>query len=118
YIFFGYDRLVGNAIQILGYSDFDKLVAIIGVALILEATRRTVGLPIVVIAGVAIVYAVFGNHSPIFPHSGMSLTEFATSTFLSTGRGVFGTPIQVSANFIFLFLFFATMLIHTNIGQF
>ena len=118
YIFFDYSRLVSNSVQILGYSDLDYVVAVLGVLLILEATRRCVGLPIIIIAGVAILYGLFGNYSPVFRHSGLSLDDFATNMFLSNGTGIFGTPIQVSANFIFLFLFFAVLLVHTNIGQF
>ena len=118
YIFFDYSRLVSNSVQILGYSTLDFVVAILGVLLILEATRRCVGLPIVIIAGVALAYGLFGNHSPVFRHSGMSVEDLATNMFLSNGTGIFGTPVQVSANFIFLFLFFAVMLVHTNIGQF
>lgn len=118
YVFVEYSRLVSNSVQILGYSNLDYFVAILGVLLILEATRRCVGLPIVIIGGIAILYGLFGNYSPVFTHSGMSLEDFATSMFLSNGSGIFGTPIQVSANFIFLFLFFAVMLVHTNIGQF
>src|SRR5699024_6316208 len=72
YIFFDYSRLVSNSVQILGYATLDFVVAILGVLLILEATRRCVGLPIVIIAGVALAYGLFGNHSPIFRHSGMS----------------------------------------------
>lgn len=118
YVFFDYTRLVSNSVQILGYSDLDFFVAVLGVLLILEATRRCVGLPIVIIAGVALLYGLFGNHLPVFSHSGLSVEDLATGMFLSSGGGIFGTPIQVSANFIFLFLFFAVMLVHTNIGQF
>lgn len=118
YIFFNYEHLVSNRVQMLGYDDWDIIVALVGVALILEATRRCVGLPIVIIAGLAILYAVYGDNSPIFSHRGQDWGEFATNTFLSSGSGIFGTPIQVSANFIFLFLFFAVVLIRTNIGQF
>ncbi|WP_350269672.1 TRAP transporter permease [Brevibacterium sp. CBA3109] len=118
YVFFDYTRLVSNSVQILGYSDLDFVVAVLGVLLILEATRRCVGLPIVIIAGVALLYGLFGNYLPVFRHSGQSVEDLATNMFLSSGGGIFGTPIQVSANFIFLFLFFAVMLVHTNIGQF
>lgn len=116
YIFFRYDYLVSNAVQILGYTNLDIFVAVAGVLLVLEATRRTVGLPIVIIASLAMVYAIFGNHSPIFSHRGRSWDTFAADIFLST-NGVFGTPLQVSSNFIFLFLFFAVVLLRTNIGQ-
>lgn len=118
YIFFNYEYLVSPSIQLLGYSSWDITVAITGVLLVLEATRRCVGLPIVIIAGLAILYAVYGDSMPIFSHRGQDWSEFATNTFLSSGAGIFGTPIQVSANFIFLFLFFAVVLLRTNIGQF
>lgn len=117
YIVFRYDYLVGNAVQILGFSNLDYTVAVAGTLLVLEATRRCVGLPIVIIASVAIAYGIFGNLSPIFPHRGRSWDAFATETFLST-RSIFGTPLQVSADFIFLFLLFAVVLLRTNIGQF
>ncbi|GAA3279962.1 TRAP transporter permease [Nesterenkonia halobia] len=118
YIFVEYTRLTGNSVQVLGYSDTDHLVAILGIVLVLEATRRCVGVPIVIIALLAMTYALFGDRSPLFSHSGMSLEGFAADTFLSIGSGIFGTPLQVSSNFIFLFLFFAVVLLRTNIGQF
>lgn len=118
HIFLHYERLTGNAVQVLGYTDFDYAVATLGILLILEGTRRCVGLPIIIIAAVAILYALFGNHSPVFRHAGMSWETFSTNMFLSTGAGIFSTPIQVSSQFIFLFLFFAVILLRTNIGQF
>lgn len=118
YIYLEYERLTGNAVQVLGHTTLDYTVATLGILLILEGARRCVGIPIIVIAAAAIAYAIFGNHSPIFPHSGMSWEFFASSMFLSAGSGIFGIPIQVSSQFIFLFLFFAVVLLRTNIGQF
>ncbi|WP_146341110.1 TRAP transporter permease [Nesterenkonia sp. NBAIMH1] len=118
YIFFNYDHLVSNRVQLVGFEDQDIMVALFGVALVLEATRRCVGLPIVIIAGLALAYAVYGENLPMFSHRGQDWTEVGTNLFLSSGQGIFGTPIQVSANFIFLFLFFAVVLMRTNIGQF
>ncbi|WP_120005712.1 TRAP transporter permease [Nesterenkonia muleiensis] len=121
YIFFRYEYLVSNQVAILGYSDIDILIASLGVVLVLEATRRCVGIPIVVVAGVAILYALFatGDRMPgDWGHRGQDWSEFATNMFLSAGQGIFGTPIRVSSEFIFLFLFFAVVLLRTNIGQF
>lgn len=118
YIVARYDHLTGNAVKILGYTQLDYAVAGLGIALTLEATRRCVGLPIVIIAGVAIAYAIFGAYSPIFPHPGLTWENYATSMFLTTSNGIFGVPLQVSANFIFMFLLFAVLLMKTNIGQF
>ncbi|MFC4410151.1 TRAP transporter permease [Chungangia koreensis] len=105
--------------RISGYSMMDTVISILGIVLVLEATRRTVGLPIVIVASVAILYAIFGNLVPtkILSHPGFSVDRTATTLWFKES-GVFGTPIQISAKFIFLFLFFGVMLIQTNIGKF
>ncbi len=103
------------------YSDWDIVVASIGLLLVLEATRRCVGIPIVVVAGAAIAYALFATNDVMpgdWGHRGQDWSEFATGMFLNSGQGVWGTPIRVSSEFIFLFLFFAVVLLRTNIGQF
>lgn len=117
YIVYRYDFLRSPQPGIFGYDDIDYLVAVLGIVLILEATRRCVGLPIVIVAATAFVYGVWGNYSPFFSHSGNDFTSYAATTFLETGS-IFGTPIQVSSTFIFLFLLFAVVLIQTNIGTY
>lgn len=105
--------------RIIGYSMADTIISIVAILLLLEATRRTVGLPIVIVASVMILYALFGNYIPtqILSHPGFSLDRITTNLWFQES-GVFGTPLQISAKFIFLFLFFGVMLIHTRIGQF
>lgn len=116
YIVWQYDRLVTDAI-LLGYSAQDKYVAVIGILLLLEATRRCVGLPIVVIAVAAIGYAIFGPYFSLFSHPGLEWDRMATETFLSSSS-VFGTPIQVSSTYIYIFLLFGVLLVRTKIGKF
>jgi TRAP transporter 4TM/12TM fusion protein len=105
--------------RISGYSTPDVIISVAGILLVLEATRRTVGLPIIIVASVMIAYAVFGKYIPtqILSHAGFSF-ERTTTNLWYRESGVFGTPIQISAKFIFLFLFFGVMLVHTKIGQF
>ncbi|MFD1416018.1 TRAP transporter permease [Oceanobacillus jeddahense] len=105
--------------RISGYAPIDIFISILGILLLLEATRRTVGLPIVIVAGIAILYTYFGNFIPgkILSHPGFSVNQIATNLWYQES-GVFGTPIQISAKFIFLFLFFGVLLVHTKIGQF
>ncbi|HEX6594267.1 MAG TPA: TRAP transporter permease [Bacillota bacterium] len=114
---FFYDDL-SNA-PILGYSTFDIVISVLGVLLVLEATRRTVGLPIVIVASIALLYALFGKYVPtqILSHPGFSIQRLAPNLWFQES-GVFGTPIQISSKFIFLFLFFGVILVHTNIGKF
>lgn len=105
--------------RISGYSLLDTIISILGILLLLEATRRTVGLPIVIVACVTILYALFGNLVPtqILSHPGFAVERLATDLWYKES-GVFGTPIQISAKFIFLFLFFGVVLVHTKIGKF
>ncbi|MFD1037054.1 TRAP transporter permease [Virgibacillus byunsanensis] len=105
--------------RISGYGLLDVIVSVLGVLLLLEATRRTVGLPIVIVASITILYAIFGKYIPtqILSHPGFSVDRIATNLWFRES-GVFGTPIQISSKFIFLFLFFGVILVHTKIGKF
>ncbi|WP_077324332.1 TRAP transporter permease [Virgibacillus siamensis] len=116
YIVFNYERLINDAI-IFGFTALDQIVATIGIILLLEATRRVVGLPIVIIAIIALLYGLFGAYIPFIGHAGYDWPSLATETFFSSSS-IFGIPIQISSTYIYLFLFFGVMLVKTNIGQF
>ena len=115
-IFF-FDSILQSRVS--GYSIIDIIISILGIALVLEATRRTVGLPIVIVAGVAIIYTLVGKYIPtqILSHPGFSMDRITTNLWYRES-GIFGTPIQISAKFIYLFLFFGVILVHTPIGKF
>lgn len=116
YIIYSYERLINEAI-IFGFTFTDQVIATIGVILLLEATRRVVGLPIVIIAIVAILYGLFGQFIPVIGHAGFDWPDLATEMFFSSSS-IFGIPIQISSTYIYLFLFFGVILVKTNIGQF
>ncbi|WP_226584558.1 TRAP transporter permease [Halobacillus litoralis] len=116
YIIQNYERLINEAI-IFGFSYMDQYVATAGILLLLEATRRVVGLPIVIIAMLALLYGLFGNYIPVIGHAGYDWPTLATKMFFSSSA-IFGIPIQISSTYIFLFLFFGVILVKTNIGQF
>ncbi|WP_114854612.1 TRAP transporter permease [Brachybacterium sp. YJGR34] len=109
YIVLRYSHLTSNLVQIMGFDTIDYVVATLGIVLTLEATRRCVGVPIVLIALAAIGYSTV--------IVGQTWQDYAVSTYFTARSGIFGTPIQVSSTFIFLFLLFAVVLIRTNIGQ-
>ncbi|MGJ9382564.1 TRAP transporter permease [Salipaludibacillus sp. CF4.18] len=116
YILFRYDWITGAA-RIMGFTPLDILVATIGIFLLLEATRRAVGVPIVVIAGLAIVYGMYGTNIPYFGHGGFDWSGLSRRLFFSSDA-IFGTPIQISSTYIYLFLFFGVMLTKTGVGQY
>ena len=99
-------------------TQVDIIVGILGVLLVLEAARRVVGMPIVVVASAFIAYAFAGPYLPgMFAHRGVSIESLAEHFFFTT-EGVFGTPIGVSSTFIFLFILFGAFLEKTGLGQF
>ncbi|HEX7066107.1 MAG TPA: TRAP transporter permease [Bacillales bacterium] len=116
YIFFNYERIVTDAI-VFGFTPLDKVVATVAVILLLEATRRAVGIPIVIIAITAIGYAIWGRYIPLFGHQGFSWGELSTELFYGT-NAIFGIPLQISSTYIYLFLFFGVLLVKTGIGEF
>lgn len=100
------------------YNQTDVVVGIIGTLLLLEACRRVVGLPIVVIASVFIIYAYFGKNMPgLLAHRGYGVERIATHLFYTT-EGIIGLPLGTAATYIFLFILFGAFLEKTGIGEF
>ena len=100
------------------YSDVDFVMGILGIVLTLEATRRIVGLPIVIIAAGFLLYAYLGPYFPGFMgHRGYGLKRIVTHMWFTT-EGIMGIPLGVSATFIFLFILFGSFLTSTGIMDF
>jgi len=96
----------------------DIIVAAVGILLVLEACRRVVGWPIVIIAAVFITYAFAGPYMPGFlNHRGYSFRRVVGHLFYTT-EGIIGVPLGVSATFIFLFILFGAFLDKTGIAKF
>ncbi len=99
------------------YSRMDYIVGFFGVLLTLEAARRVVGLPLVVIAGTFLLYSYFGPYFPGFlAHRGYSIQRIVSHMYFTT-EGILGIPLGVSATFIFLFILFGAFLEKTGVGR-
>ncbi|MCT6925198.1 TRAP transporter permease [Metasolibacillus sp.] len=110
-----YERLVQSLGQL---EQMDFIIGLLAVLLVLEAARRAVGLPITIIASLFLLYAYFGQQMPAFmAHRGQSVESIVNLMFYSTD-GILGTPISVSATFIFVFLLFGAFLVKTGVGQY
>ncbi|GBF35066.1 hypothetical protein DCCM_4189 [Desulfocucumis palustris] len=115
YIVLFYQELVMRAGTVT-VSDF--VVGAIGVVLLLEAARRVVGWPIVIVAICFLAYAFAGPYVPgIMAHQGVKPDQLVGHLFFTT-EGVFGIPLGVSATFIFLFILFGAYLEKTGLGKF
>ena len=117
YIYFFYDQLVerGGVLLTLKISEnFDLPVELIigscGILILLEATRRAIGLPLVIIAICFLLFSYFGRYAPdIISHGGLSLNRLVGFQWLDQ-EAIFGIPIGVSVDFIFLFVLFGALL--------
>ncbi|WP_042221288.1 TRAP transporter permease [Oceanobacillus manasiensis] len=110
-----YDTLVQ---QIGGIDQVQVIIGGIAILLVLEATRRAVGLPITIIAILFLSYALIGPNMPGgLAHRGLSLEQLIGSMFFTT-EGILGTPLQVSSTYIFLFLLFGAFLVQTGVGNY
>lgn len=99
-------------------SDLDLIVGILAIVLTMEAARRSVGIPITIISAIFLAYAFFGPYFPGFlAHRGQSLDNVVQLMFFTTD-GILGTPISVSATFIFVFLLFGAFLVKTGVGNY
>jgi len=114
YIVANYQSLVGRAGQT---TAFDLVAGIIGILLVLEAARRVVGLPMIIVALVFITYAFVGPYIPgKLAHRGARLDTLVQHLYFTT-EGIFGIPLGVSSTFIFLFILFGAYLERTGLGQ-
>lgn len=88
----------------------DLIAAVVGVVLLLEATRRVLGLGMVVLACLLLAYAFLGQFAPdLIAHKGASIAKAASHLWLTT-EGVFGIALGASANFIFMFVLFGALM--------
>ena len=96
----------------------DLVVAVIGMLLLLEATRRALGPPLMVVAIVFLIYTFGGAYMPdVIAHKGASLVKVASHQWLST-EGVFGIALGVSTSFVFLFVLFGALLEKAGAGNY
>ncbi|MGB4449755.1 MAG: TRAP transporter permease [Tepidanaerobacteraceae bacterium] len=114
YIVVFYKQLVMRAGLV---TTTDYIVGIIAILLILEAVRRVVGIPMVCVAILFLVYALYGRQLPgVLAHRGADLPTLVQHLFYTT-EGIFGIPLGVSSTFIFLFILFGAFLEKTGLGQ-
>ena len=116
YIYIFYDDLVNRGgillvKEIFGFKvPVEIIIGTIGIIILLEATRRAIGLPLVIIAICFLLFSYFGQYAPdIISHGGLSLKRLVGFQWFDQ-EAIFGIPIGVSVDFIFLFVLFGALL--------
>ena len=94
------------------------VVGLIGIAIMLEATRRAMGTAMLITTGVFLAYIFAGPYMPeVIQHKGASLSRMVSHMWLTT-EGVYGVALGVSVQFIFLFVLFGTLLDIAGAGNY
>ncbi len=93
----------------------DYVIGLLGLLLVLEGTRRAIGLTLCILSLAFLAYAVFGQSMPdwLFPHRGYSWERIVSQTFLHS-QGVFGIALKVMFTYVFLFVLFGALLEQTG----
>jgi len=99
------------------HSPVDLMMGVIAIAMVIEATRRTMGIFLPLLAIGTILYGLFGPYFPGgFAHRGYSVGRIVAHLYKGT-EGIYGIPVGVVATFVFHFVLFGIMAQLTGLGQ-
>ena len=96
----------------------DVITATAGLVLLLEATRRAVGMPMTFLAILFLAYILLGRYLPdVLAHKGASWERMLSHQWLTT-EGVFGVALGVSSTYIFIYVLFGSLLDKAGAGNY
>lgn len=115
YMVFNYNNVIWD--PLIWVNTFDKIFAVVLVILVLEASRRSVGLTFPIMAAFFMIYAYFGEYFPgMWGHRQFGF-DYIFQTFYHTTNGVWGTMVGLSATMLAMFGIFGAMLSETGGSQ-
>ncbi len=115
YIWIEFDEIIKRQGD---WVTMDVVMGAIALFLVMEATRRTIGLFMSAIALIFLLFAYFGPYMPnLLAHKGYSIERITTTLYLTT-EGIWGLPTGVAATFVFIFILFGAFLERTGGGDF
>ena len=100
-------------------TPIDTGIGLIGLILVIEAARRSLGWALPLLSLAFLLYAVFGSWFPdwLFPHRGYTMPRIVAQTFLHS-QGIFGVALNVMFTYVFLFVVFGAFLEATGATRF
>ena len=97
------------------FAWYQIAIGIVGILALAEVCRRSVGLPILIVAGCFVAYAlIWGLSNPSF----LKRLNMLVRTLFFSKEGIFSTPVNVCSKFIGVFIIFGAFLERTGIGDF
>lgn len=117
----GIERFIGAQDQIanmlVDFSRTDQWIALAALIAVLELTRREFGLGLALVAGAMLLYCLGGQNLPgVFQHAGFSLSQVVETMWYGF-QGVFGLPVSVVIELLFIYIIFGVVLEATGAGQ-
>ncbi|MEO6363155.1 MAG: TRAP transporter permease [Caldimonas sp.] len=99
------------------HTPVDLMMGVIAIAMVVEATRRTMGIFLPLLAIATVLYGIFGPYLPGgLAHRGYSVARVVAHLYKGT-EGIYGIPVGVVATFVFHFVLFGIMAQLTGLGQ-
>ncbi|MBI4634896.1 MAG: TRAP transporter fused permease subunit [Candidatus Rokubacteria bacterium] len=118
YMFGYYDYVVNRFPTAHPLALADELVGALAILLVLEATRRTIGISLPIVALCFLAYGLLGPWLPgVLHHRGLTLEITIDQTYFTT-EGIFGVPLAVAGSYVILFIIFGVFLEKSGAGQF
>ena len=112
YFTFNVNQIINQGTR---FTWFQIVIGILAILSLIEVTRRCVGLPILIVAGVFIVYALaYGLTNPEF----FGRLRYLVRNLFYTKEGIFSTPVNVCSKYIVVFIIFGAFLERTGISNF
>jgi len=99
-------------------NTYDLIYGALFIILIIEASRRTVGIPLTILAVSFLLYTYYGQYMPgIFIHKGFNLRRIIIRMSM-TSEGVLGVAVMISSSYVFMFILFGSFLRATHASEF
>ena len=95
----------------------DYMMGVIAIIMVIEATRRTMGLALPIIGVLCLLYGMFGPYLPgMLAHRGYDIARIVNHIYIGT-EGIYGIPVGVVATFVFHYVLFGVLMQYTGVGQ-
>ena len=117
YVYVEFNRLSNRIDLVTKLTVLDYIVFSAVVLMVIEATRRTTGLALVIIMAVFILYSLFAKYLPHpFYNKGLTVAKLIDQLAMNIS-GIYGTPVGVASTYVFLFILLGAFLLKTGAGQ-
>jgi TRAP transporter 4TM/12TM fusion protein len=118
YVGWNYQEISERIPRVTPLSDTEIVLAVIAVILLIEATRRSIGVPLAAVCAFFLLYAYFGKYIPGgLGHGGYSIETILDYVYFSS-EGIWGLSLRISATYLFLFILYAEIIKECGVGDF